>query len=251
MRKILAILVSLLIKISCHNNPKIEYKMDNEELITFLYENIEVVDFEEHREEMILLDLEYNQLIYDIKIKYQDDKELGIKLRLIEQKKKDFYEYAIKIVKKDYKKYNYVDGPYFDYLVDKKDKEIQYIMLNIISDDKISDDLKKDILQKLNNLNIFEISDPDGYTNVRKEKSTSSDILQRIKSGEVVEVLDNSGDWYLIKTKEGKEGYVHKSRVKVSNEKPMSSNIDKKISQFFIEEQELKPSKSFIDKLLG
>lgn len=37
--------------------------MDNEELITFLYESIKVIDFEEHKEEMILLDLEYDKMM--------------------------------------------------------------------------------------------------------------------------------------------------------------------------------------------
>jgi hypothetical protein len=60
------------------------------------------------------------------------------------------------------------------------------------------------------------IQDPDGYTNLRKDKTTTSEVLQKINSGENVNVLDNSGDWFLIKTKEGKTGYVHKSRVKSS-----------------------------------
>ena len=58
------------------------------------------------------------------------------------------------------------------------------------------------------------IQDPDGFTNLRKEKSTTSEVLQKIKSGEQIEVLDNTGDWFLIKTKEGKQGYVHRSRIK-------------------------------------
>ena len=57
------------------------------------------------------------------------------------------------------------------------------------------------------------IEDKDGYTNLRKEKSSSSEILQKIKSGEQIEVLDKTGDWFLVKTKEGKTGYVHKSRI--------------------------------------
>ncbi len=60
-----------------------------------------------------------------------------------------------------------------------------------------------------------EIQDPDGYTNLREEKNTSSQILQQVKSGEKVEILDNSGDWLLIQTGEGKKGYVHKSRIKM------------------------------------
>ncbi|WP_282630092.1 SH3 domain-containing protein [Empedobacter sedimenti] len=58
------------------------------------------------------------------------------------------------------------------------------------------------------------IQDPDGYTNLRKEKNVQSAIIQQIKSGEHIEVLDNSNDWFLVQTKEGKEGYVHKSRIK-------------------------------------
>ncbi|MBP2615846.1 SH3 domain-containing protein [Chryseobacterium jejuense] len=63
-------------------------------------------------------------------------------------------------------------------------------------------------------LSQYTIQDPDGYTNLRKNKNTSSEILQKVKSGEHIEVLDNTGDWFLVKTKEGKEGYIHKSRIK-------------------------------------
>ena len=70
------------------------------------------------------------------------------------------------------------------------------------------------IYQKESNNNNYIIHDPDGYTNLRKDKTTTSEVLQKIKSGEYVEVLDSVGDWYLIKTKEGKKGYVHKSRIK-------------------------------------
>ncbi|AZB25458.1 SH3 domain-containing protein [Chryseobacterium bernardetii] len=58
------------------------------------------------------------------------------------------------------------------------------------------------------------IQDSDGYTNLRKDKTPTSEILQKVKSGEHIEVLDNTGDWFLVKTKEGKEGYIHKSRIK-------------------------------------
>ncbi|MCS3868583.1 hypothetical protein J3D55_001499 [Chryseobacterium ginsenosidimutans] len=60
------------------------------------------------------------------------------------------------------------------------------------------------------------IQDPDGYTNLRKDKTTTSEVLQKINSGQHIDILDNSGDWFLIKTKEGKTGYVHKSRIKSS-----------------------------------
>ncbi|WP_123873438.1 SH3 domain-containing protein [Chryseobacterium piscium] len=69
--------------------------------------------------------------------------------------------------------------------------------------EQVSDTVKK-----------YYIQDPDGYTNLRKEKNTTSEVLQKINSGENIDVLDNSGDWFLVKTKSGKEGYVHKSHVK-------------------------------------
>lgn len=59
------------------------------------------------------------------------------------------------------------------------------------------------------------IQDPDGYTNLRKEKSTKSEIVKQLKNGEEVEVLNTSDKWYLIKTREGKEGYVYYDRIKI------------------------------------
>ncbi|WP_294333463.1 SH3 domain-containing protein [uncultured Chryseobacterium sp.] len=62
----------------------------------------------------------------------------------------------------------------------------------------------------------YFIQDPDGYTNVRSGKSTSSEIIQKVKSGEQVEVLNDNGDWFVIKTKEGKQGYVYRNRIRSS-----------------------------------
>ena len=61
----------------------------------------------------------------------------------------------------------------------------------------------------------YYIEDPDGYSNIRADKSTSSKILDKVKSGEKIDVLDDTSNWYLIKTKEGLKGYVHKSRIKI------------------------------------
>lgn len=58
------------------------------------------------------------------------------------------------------------------------------------------------------------VIDTDGFTNLRKDKSTTSQILQKINTGEKVEVLDQTGDWWLVVSKEGKKGYIHKSRIK-------------------------------------
>ncbi len=73
---------------------------------------------------------------------------------------------------------------------------------------------KKCRVEKSKNKTAFYIQDSDGYTNLRKEKNSSSQILQKINTGEQVEVLDQNGDWWLTVSKEGKKGYVHKSRIK-------------------------------------
>lgn len=74
-------------------------------------------------------------------------------------------------------------------------------------------DYVKYIYQKESNTN-FIIQDSDGFTNLRKEKNSSSQILEKINTGEEVEVLDQNGDWWLVVSKAGKKGYVHKSRIK-------------------------------------
>ncbi|MCS4302312.1 SH3 domain-containing protein [Chryseobacterium sp. BIGb0232] len=57
------------------------------------------------------------------------------------------------------------------------------------------------------------IIDPDGFTNLRKDKSITSQVLQKIKSGEQIEVTDQNGDWWFVTSQDGKKGYVHKSRI--------------------------------------
>ncbi len=86
--------------------------------------------------------------------------------------------------------------------------ELTYFKVNILPT------LKKYMITTNDNGQIYTIQDPDGFINLRKGKSASSEILQKINSGEYISVLDNSGDWILVKTKEGKIGYVHKSRVR-------------------------------------
>ena len=57
------------------------------------------------------------------------------------------------------------------------------------------------------------IQDSDGYTNLRKGKSKESEILQKIMTKENIQVLDNIGDWYLVKTNAGNQGYVFKTKI--------------------------------------
>lgn len=64
------------------------------------------------------------------------------------------------------------------------------------------------------------IKDPDGYTNLRADKNANSKVIEKIKTGTYVEVIDDTGDWWYIEVIEYKkdhliykQGYVHKSRI--------------------------------------
>jgi len=83
-------------------------------------------------------------------------------------------------------------------------KRLQDYVENVYGGDSDSDEVSK----------IFKISDPDGFTNLRKEKNSSSEILQKINNNTEVEVLDDSGNWWLIKTSSGNKGYVYKTKIK-------------------------------------
>lgn len=62
------------------------------------------------------------------------------------------------------------------------------------------------------------IDDPDGYTNVRSMKSASSDIVTKVYEGEESYTYVQDGNWWLIRTKDGKIGYIHISRIKLIKE---------------------------------
>ena len=83
-----------------------------------------------------------------------------------------------------------------------------------------------EILNLINSkFNSNKIFDKDGFTNLREGAGTKFAIIAKIKSGEHIEVLDNpqrkwdsaedeeSFNWYEVETKEGKRGYVHKSKI--------------------------------------
>jgi hypothetical protein len=70
------------------------------------------------------------------------------------------------------------------------------------------------ILRKYTSLG-YVINDTDGFTNLRKEKNASSEILQKIQTGEEITILDESSDWWLVQTKQGKKGYVYKTKIKL------------------------------------
>jgi len=60
----------------------------------------------------------------------------------------------------------------------------------------------------------YYIEDPDGYTNVRMSGSSKAKIITQVKSGSFVDVIEKRGDWWKVKTDNGKVGYIHKSRIR-------------------------------------
>lgn len=169
---------------NCNSSSKI-YLFEG--MINSLYDDYAQIDYAAKDECLIFL-IEC-LLSYDRQI-------LGIKSNITEGKS---YKYLSKFITKDKKLLNRIKQCNFG------NREIKYLIEEVASYKSVKF--------------LGYIFDKDGYTNLRKGKSTSSDILQRIKSGEAVEILDNSGDWYLVKTKDARTGYIHKSRVKISDEK--------------------------------
>jgi hypothetical protein len=62
------------------------------------------------------------------------------------------------------------------------------------------------------------IDDPDGYTNIRSGQGTQHSIIVRVNEGEVFYVIpQQSKDWWPVRTKDNKYGYMHRSRIRVQN----------------------------------
>ncbi|MXO05615.1 SH3 domain-containing protein [Flavobacterium sp. HBTb2-11-1] len=70
------------------------------------------------------------------------------------------------------------------------------------------------LMSEENEISYGKVIDPDGYTNLRKDKNSTSVVIEKIKSGERVEILDDSENWWLIKTSSGNKGYVYKTKIK-------------------------------------
>ena len=56
---------------------------------------------------------------------------------------------------------------------------------------------------------MVKLGNENGSLKLRKKKSTSSDILDNLKHGTVLEVLEDDGEWLKVRVN-GKEGYVSK-----------------------------------------
>ena len=206
--------------ISCIFQRKAQHKElsiseSDKALLEFLYKNSNKakVTPSYYFDELSLWDLSNNTLKQKMKILFKNDKNLNQKLKELEEARISLYEYALEDVKDEYQEYHYVDGPRFSYLVDKGDLEVKKIILKILKDPKRSKSDKENIEVYLKYYKYY-ISDPDGYTNVREGKSTSSKIIATVDSGLPIRVLDTTGNWWQVMTKDNEIGYIHKSRIK-------------------------------------
>ena len=186
------------------------------EFLEFLYKNSNKIkaDPDDYFDELWNWDSDNATLKQKMKMLFKNDKNLNQKLKELEEARISLYEYALEDVKDEYQEYHYVDGPRFSYLVDKGDLEVKKIILKILKDPKISKSDKERIEVYLKAYPHYYISDPDGYTNVREGKSTSSKIIATVDSGLPIRVLDTTGNWWQVMTKDNEIGYIHKSRIK-------------------------------------
>lgn len=189
------------------------YKYQQSELLDYINKNLPLAYITKKEKFDILVDINFT------------DNSLLIREKIVES-------FTIKDLKQEIKqKANEIEG-YFSPSLETQWKAETIIYYNVYKylEEKISANLSKpemiyynvrykpffrQYIIEVNNKREFNtVHDPDGFTNLRKDKTTTSEVLQRIKSGEQIEVLDNFGDWFLVKTKEGQKGYVHKSRIK-------------------------------------
>lgn len=70
----------------------------------------------------------------------------------------------------------------------------------------------------LPNYPIGVINDPDGYTNVRSGPGKNYSVITKIYKGEYFIIKSTDGEWWSAIAPNGKEGYIHKSRVKIVRE---------------------------------
>lgn len=80
-------------------------------------------------------------------------------------------------------------------------------------------DEKESKAKEINSLLIksynYIIYDKDGYSNLRDDSFKEAFIVGTIKSGEHIDVLDNTNqEWLYIRASNNKEGYVNRSRIK-------------------------------------
>lgn len=60
-----------------------------------------------------------------------------------------------------------------------------------------------------------QISDPDGYTNLRYGPSTKSTVIRKVPRGEVFFFKEKNDAWWEVVTLNGQKGYMHFTRIQM------------------------------------
>ena len=63
------------------------------------------------------------------------------------------------------------------------------------------------------------IDDPDGFANVRAARSPSGEIIARVNRGEEFHTYQQHRTWWEVRTRDGKVGYMHQSRIRIVPDK--------------------------------
>ena len=61
------------------------------------------------------------------------------------------------------------------------------------------------------------INDADGYTNVRSMPKVEGQIVTIVNEGDVFHTYIQDRNWWQVRTKDGKVGYIHMTRVQLQD----------------------------------
>jgi len=192
--------------------------IEDKELITFLYHNAEKIDIGDDEFDNILSEWDFRNLYLSkmIKITFGDNDTTARKLKILEKIKDSFYKHALNEVKNEYRTYNNISGPYFVYLVEKKDKEVKGILEKIIADTTMRHDNREELKSFLKEYDTYYyINGKKRNIEIKKEANSSSYTISKIRNGEEVRVVEDEDDWLLIITTDGIKGYIHKNNIKI------------------------------------
>ena len=77
---------------------------------------------------------------------------------------------------------------------------------------------------------ITKSSDLD-LVNIRKNPNSSSTIVNELDDNEKVKVTGKNGDWYRVQDSKGNKGYIHKSQLQKTQNKPAKQDYDESDEQ--------------------
>ncbi len=73
----------------------------------------------------------------------------------------------------------------------------------------------------------FELRVTGSRVNVRAQPTTSSNVLFQVSRGELLDLIEEVGNWYLVETNESKRGYIYEQLVELTKLAPgLSSESD-------------------------